>query len=251
MNGRSPGRRPHAILDLPSRRLKALKIERLLSLERYRSPFSLLEIGTGSGGIAHYFATHETLDCQVTAVDVIDQRSVRQGYDFLTVDGTDLPFSAHRFDVVLSNHVIEHVGDAVAQNHHLREMRRVMKQDGLGYLAVPNRWQLVEPHYRLPFLSWLPRRIRSPYLRLCRHVKHYDCEPLTQFALETLLDDAGFSYRNLCVEAFRETLHIENSHGLLTAFAARLPDTVLGAMTGIIPTLIYELTHETVAHRLP
>jgi spermidine synthase len=54
-------RQPHAVLDLPSRNCKGLKIERLL------------EIGTGSGGIAHYFATHPTLHCEVTAVEVVDQ----------------------------------------------------------------------------------------------------------------------------------------------------------------------------------
>lgn len=242
MNDITAERQPHAVLDLPSRRLKALKIERLLALDRYRGPFELLEIGTGSGGIAHYFANHQTLNCQVTAVDIVDQRSVREGYDFITVDGTELPFSEHQFDVVLSNHVIEHVGNAAAQTLHLREMRRVMKQGGIGYLAVPNRWQLVEPHYRLPFLSWLPRRLRTPYLRLLRSAQHYDCEPLTQFAIETLLRNAGFSYRNLCVTAFRETLRIENPQGWLTAAAAQLPDTLLGAMTAIIPTLIYELT---------
>ena len=42
-------RLPHAVLDLPSRRLKALKIERLLDLSERHQPMRLLEIGTGSG----------------------------------------------------------------------------------------------------------------------------------------------------------------------------------------------------------
>lgn len=245
MTGTAPSRQPHAVLDIPSRRLKALKIEQLLALDRFRRPFELLEIGTGSGGIAHYFATHETLDCQVTAVDVVDQRSVRDGYDFLTVDGTTLPLPQCRFDVVLSNHVIEHVGDSAAQSHHLQEIRRVMKPDGIGYLAVPNRWQLVEPHYRLAFLSWLPRWARTPYLRLCRRGQQYDCEPLTERKLETLLRDAKFAYRNLCVEAFRRTLEIEDHLGFPAVTASRLPDSLLAKMTPIIPTLIYQLSPAT------
>ena len=46
-------RLPHAVLDIDSRRKKALKIERLLDLSTETQSVRLLEIGTGSGGIAH------------------------------------------------------------------------------------------------------------------------------------------------------------------------------------------------------
>src|SRR3546814_2152088 len=51
--------RSHAVLDLPSRRFKGLKIERLLDLASRPQPIRMLEIGTGSGGIAHYFGRSE------------------------------------------------------------------------------------------------------------------------------------------------------------------------------------------------
>ena len=69
-------RQPHAVLDLTSRRLKGLKIERLLDLASRPQPMRMLEIGTGSGGIAHYFGTHPQLRCEVDAVDVHDNRLV-------------------------------------------------------------------------------------------------------------------------------------------------------------------------------
>jgi methylase of polypeptide subunit release factors len=58
MSAPAPGRLPHAVLDLPSRRWKAMKIERLLGLDDSGAPVRMLEIGTGSGGIAAYFAQH-------------------------------------------------------------------------------------------------------------------------------------------------------------------------------------------------
>jgi len=146
-------RQPHAVLDLPSRNWKAMKIERLLDLASRHQPIRMLEIGTGSGGIAHYFCMHSQLRCDVTAVDVHDNRQVQDGYTFQRVRGVELPFDDASFDVVITNHVIEHVGDAAAQHQHLTEIHRVMKQDGIGYLAVPNRWMLTEPHYKLKFLS--------------------------------------------------------------------------------------------------
>src|SRR3546814_5510744 len=114
-----------------------------------------------------------------------------------------LPFADDSFDVVLSNHGIEHVGEQPVQLAHLAELRRVLTPGGIGYLAVPNRWMLGEPHYRLAFLSWWPHAWRSPYLRLMRKGKFYDCEPLQLGQLETMLDEAGFRYRNICIEAWR------------------------------------------------
>ena len=97
---------PHAALDLASRRSKALKIERLLALGLRDTHVELLEVGTGSGGIAYYFSEKTEPRYVVSAVDVVDSRVVREGFDFQTVDGVELPFDSARFDAVISNHVI-------------------------------------------------------------------------------------------------------------------------------------------------
>ena len=53
----SPPRQAHAVLDLPSRAWKGLKIERLLnlaSLQNQGATLRILDVGTGSGGIAFW-----------------------------------------------------------------------------------------------------------------------------------------------------------------------------------------------------
>lgn len=237
----SAERHPHAVLDLPSRDRKAVKIERLLDLASRPQPLRILEIGTGAGGIAHYFAVHSTLRCDVTAVDVIDNRQVRDGYAFSLVQGVELPFAAASFDVVITNHVIEHVGDAGAQHRHLTEIHRVLKPNGVGYLAVPNRWMLTEPHFNLKFLSWWPHAWRTPYLKLMRKGAFYDCEPLQMKQLERMLAAADFRYRNLCVPALRETFEIERPASSITRLLRMLPDAALTPFNRIIPTLIYRV----------
>src|SRR5690348_13826644 len=237
----TPKRLPHAYLDLPSRGWKATKIERLLDLARRPQPMRMLEIGTGSGGIAHYFATHRTLRCEVAAVDVCDNRIIHDGYEYRQVHGVQLPFAEASFDVVITNHVIEHVGDAAIQHEHLAEIRRVMKPDGVGYLAVPNRWMLTEPHYRLKFLSWWPRGWRTPYLRLMRKGMFYDCEPLEMHQLECMLAAAGLRYRNLCIEAWRVMLVTERPDSLGGRVLRTIPDALLKPLRRIIPTLIYRV----------
>jgi SAM-dependent methyltransferase len=239
-------RQPHAVLDLASRQWKALKIERLLKLDQCQGPLRLLEVGTGSGGIAHYFGAHPSGRFDVEAVDVVDNRLVSDGYRYTHVAETTLPFADESFDIVLSNHVIEHVGDEVAQMHHLSELRRVMKPDGVGYLAVPNRWMLVEPHYRLAFLSWWPRAWRTPYLRLTGKGERYDCEPLRLGELESMLDRSGLAAQNICLPAMRETLSIEVPGSFADRLLARIPDGLLYPLRRIIPTLIYRLERASV-----
>ncbi|HEY3826073.1 MAG TPA: methyltransferase domain-containing protein [Bryobacteraceae bacterium] len=70
-------------------------------------------------------------------------------------DGRALPFRDGAFDVVFSNSVIEHVGDADSQRRFAAEIARV----GRAYwVQTPNRWFPVEQHLMTPFLHWLPQR---------------------------------------------------------------------------------------------
>ena len=73
-----------------------------------RKHLSLLDIGTGNGEIAKYLSEY----FNVVSVDVVDQRVVQDGFKFVQVDGEELPFADKSFDVVVSNHVIEHVAKA-------------------------------------------------------------------------------------------------------------------------------------------
>jgi SAM-dependent methyltransferase len=238
----SPQRRPHAALEGRGRRVKALKIERLMAM---RPPVGralrLLEIGCGSGAIAHYFATQSGFACDVDAIDVVDQRQVTEGYAFRVVDGVALPFEDACFDAIISNHVIEHVGERDAQCGHLAEIARTLRADGVAYLATPNRWQLVEPHYHLAFLSWLPRALRTPFLRVCGKGDYYDCEPLRMPELERLVDAVGLVGTNLCVPALRHVLQQERPGSLLASVLGVVPDVLLQRLRRWSPTHVYLL----------
>lgn len=235
-------RQPHAVLELSSRRLKALKIERLLGLEAENNrPLRLLEIGTGSGGIAHYFATHSSKRFDVYAVDTVDQRLTYSSFKFSKVADTNLPFDDDYFDVVISNHVIEHVGCTANQLHHLSEIRRVLRREGKGYFAVPNRWMLIEPHYKLAFLSWLPKNLRSFYLRLRGRGSHYDCNPLSLKEAESLLAECGFAFHSLFPQAIKALNEIEHTKTPSLMLARLLPTKVVAKLDSVNPTLIFLL----------
>ena len=230
------------MLDVASRELKAIKIARLIGAGPGQPARRLLEVGTGSGGIAHYFGSAGTMGWNVEAVDVEDVRLVSDGYRFTRVEGVELPFDDDSFDVVLSNHVIEHVGDAQQQARHLRELRRVLRPGGTGYLAVPCRWMLVEPHFGLPFLSWLPQSVADFYVRVAGKGSHYDCRPLTVGGLERILRGAGFAFRQSHGEALRITFALENPNARIYGWLIKqLPDVVYALIRRAFPTLIYIL----------
>ena len=56
------------------------------------------------------------------------------GRDVLNADLTDLKFEGNTFDMVVCNHVLEHIPD---EPKALQEIHRVLKKDGLAILQVP------------------------------------------------------------------------------------------------------------------
>lgn len=228
----------HASFDIDSRKRKATKLLRVLGLDADTGVvLDVLEIGCGSGGISHHLGLLPGPRFRVDAVDVEDLRVVTDGYRFTRVAGTELPFEAQRFDLVISNHVIEHVGDRASQLAHLREIMRVLRPPGKCYLAVPSRWQVMEPHFGLPFLSWLPRRLGDRYVRALKRGQAYDCAPLSLSQLEELVRESGMVGANAGVAAVRAILAIESGGWRFArSVLGRVPDRLLTMALPLYPT---------------
>lgn len=227
----------HANLVLESRLQKAKKIELLLRKNTQLDFGDFLEVGCGSGYIAYHFSELGYGSENTFAVDVADQRQITKGFKFTQVSDTELPFADNKFDLVISNHVIEHVGDHSAQDHHLKEIYRVLKPGGILYFAVPNKWSLVEPHYKLPFLSWLSASTASSYLRILEKGDEYDCNLLSEKSCKNLLGNSNFEYRNISLQAIRVYASIEG--GFFAKILSKLPDKLLIVLNPIIPTFIF------------
>lgn len=147
-----------------NRQQKAIKIQKILEdfIQKPLTNYKILDIGCGNGLIAAYLAAQGNF---VTAVDVSDQRDLNAAgdYKFVKISNECLPFDPLSFDIVISNHVIEHVD---RHTLHVSEIIRVLKPQGLCYLATPNRYFPYEVHYKLPFLHWLPQNLFVTSLKL-------------------------------------------------------------------------------------
>lgn len=178
------------------RGIKALKIEGILKdyLKEEIKGFKILDLGCGSGLIGEYFSKNNEVFC----ADVEDQRKNKENTGFVYIKETKVDLEDEFFDIVISNHVIEHIKD---QKGHLEEIRRVLKKDGVCYFAAPNRYFPVEPHYKIPLIHYLPGFL---FLKLLKFLGAYkeDIYLLGYFRLTKLLrvDFKIFEYTHLILK---------------------------------------------------
>ena len=224
--------------DVESRRNKARKIITLIDRERALLGCTVLEIGTGAGVVSAELARATGPGGAVVSIDTMDSRVDKQSYDFELTAGVALPFPDAAFDVVVSNHVVEHVGDRTDQQVHLAELHRVLRPDGIGYIATPTRWALIEPHFKVPLLSWPPRSMRDRYVRLAGRGRVYDVDPLGPCEIRAALSRAGLEWHDKTLDALDELVRVENPTGAARLLAAA-PRWVRRAARPALPTMVY------------
>jgi len=216
------------------RNQKAKKIEAVLSdfiKQSTLTDLSILDIGCGNGEIISYFKKNNN---KTYSVDVLDQRSKKAMIDvYKIVDSAELPFESEFFDVIISNHVVEHISD---QNIHMQEIYRCLKKNGVCYYATPNRNFLVEPHHKIPFIHYFGHRFFHGFLKL---MKQYEeniyllsyGEMITSFARNR------FEYYEYTAEIikYQEKYHLEPN------LFRVIPMNVLKKIQCFIPTNIFTL----------
>lgn len=122
----------------------------------------------------------------------------------VAADVEQLPVPDDALDFVLMNHLYEHVSDPAAL---FREAFRVLAPGGGAYVTAGSRLAVMEPHYRLPFLSWLPRPAASAYLRLSGRGHAYEgIRFLTYGPLRRLMRQAGFTVQDITEQAIDDLL---------------------------------------------
>jgi SAM-dependent methyltransferase len=85
----------------------------------------------------------------LTAIRVDLERTHGVGPNFAQADAARLPFPDRCFDLIVSNHSLEHIGDL---NNALAEIGRVVKPQGALYVSVPDSTTITDRFYR-----WLAR----------------------------------------------------------------------------------------------
>ena len=183
------------------RRYRAQHVGELLQLlyPQLRKPLEvcrLLDIGCGLGTVAIPAAR---LVRSVLAVDVAPQYvraceewAGREGLRNIQMkQASVLELDEGTFDIVICSDLVEHVED---QDGVIAAISRHLTQEGAYYLSTNNKWWPLEGHTNLPFLAYLPRRLRDRYVRFMGLAPRFNIYPLSLSALLRLLERNGLTW---------------------------------------------------------
>lgn len=177
--------------------------ERMMDgVQRYKAAGSLLDIGCGVGQLLQVAQSrgYTVAGCDISTWATDYAR--RAGYDVRTGTLAELHYADQNFDIAVASHTLEHVPEPLP---FLQEAHRILRNDGLLVIAVPNFASVMAQTLRLRWAGLLPDQ----------HLWHF-----TPTTLRAMLQRAGF-----------HTLRV-TSDPYLHRHPNRLKDAALVTMSG-------------------
>lgn len=191
---------------------------------------NLLDIGTGNGEIANHLGQQ----FNVTSIDINDQRQIVSGYNFIQVNNETIPLPDNSIDIIVSNHVVEHMENVKL---HLSEIHRVLQDDGIIYLATPNRSWPFEVHYKIWILHYLPYSWFHFLLKIFRKYKE-DVKLLSWWQIKKMAKNK-FIVEECSSQITKNPIDYEmNASPSILKIINIIPLRVMKALVFLNPTLI-------------
>lgn len=227
------------IANAEVRARKGIKIARVLqAVLNGRRPEIILDIGCSNclvldvvrRELGSSYAIGVDMDVGAIATPTMERATI-------VGDAQRLPLPDTSVDLVICNHVYEHVPDP---EQLFAEINRVLKNDGVCYFGAASRLTVMEPHYRLPFLSWLPKPLAGLYMRLTRKGNHYYENLRTLAGIQRLISE--FSVLDCTLEII-ENPDKFHARDLLPqgGFLERIPLTIWRCLYWVLPSYIFIL----------
>lgn len=138
------------------------------------SNLDLLDIGSSTGIMTNEYAKHFRkvvgIDLDLRAVRYANDNFNKENLQFLGSPIEESNFKEASFDVITCSHIYEHVP---SDKELIENIYKLLKPGGVCYFAAGNRFQIIEAHYKLPFLSYFPKKIANVYIRIFKNEKEY------------------------------------------------------------------------------
>lgn len=205
-----------------------LKGERTIKiLKKYKgSKARLLDCGCGIGlslyYLSQYFKNSFGVETDIKSLEIARNqfRKLKCDAKLKLYDGKKLPFLDNSFDIVTSMEVWEHARDTRLM---LSEIRRVLKPDGILHITTANKFWPIEPHYKLPFLSYLPYKIADLYIRLTKRAQFYHDIHLPTYGQFKKSVEEYFEVSDITLEMFMsyKYLRFDKERGSIVILVAK------------------------------
>ena len=226
--------------DEAHRRRKAAKILAVLRHVRGQGDLgglTVVDVGCSAGFIADEMAGAGAARVYGVDIDVPGLAGAHARFGervrFVCSAGESMPFADASVDVAILNHIYEHVIDPDAV---IADIKRVLKPDGVLYLGLGNKLGIIEPHYRLPFLSYLPPAAADRYVRAFGRADSYYERFRTRAGLQRLL--AGWHVLDYTLPVLAEPSTFAGDD-MVPGLVSRLPEQVLAATMPLVPTYVW------------
>ncbi len=146
-----------------NRNRKAEMIRRHIETYGVRT-VALVGVG-GTVEIGNARVVEHVIERHATVVAALDIWEIKAPWPYVRGDGRKMPFRSSAVDLIVSNAVIEHVGDEADQRAFVTEHLRAART---SVITTPNRWFPVESHTSQLLKHWSPRwrSQRSEFTRL-------------------------------------------------------------------------------------
>jgi ubiquinone/menaquinone biosynthesis C-methylase UbiE len=223
---------------------KKSKVDKMLAVLRDAGAISsvrgalALDIGCSrgffTGGIAPHFERVLGMDIDSHALALAVRDDPPKNVTYLLGDSLRLPLGDSSVDLVICNHVYEHVPDPRLL---FAEIYRVLKSGGMCYFGAASRLIPVEPHYHLPLLSWLPKPIANFYMRASGKGERYYENLRTLWGIRRLIRDFAVTDYTLRIIADPDRYQARDllpKRGIL----ARVPILLWRSLYWFLPTYI-------------
>lgn len=118
------------------RYIEQKRIDKLIEAADLKESDKILEVGCGAGHILEKITKGKLYGIDISEIQ-IERTKKRMGdrVELMKAPGENIPYEDKYFDKVLCSEVIEHVIDP---REVLKEISRVMKDDGILSLSIPN-----------------------------------------------------------------------------------------------------------------
>ncbi len=201
---------------------RARKAELVYALcaEELSTARCVVDLGAGTGIITR--ALERLSGRRIVGFD-IDRSFMQETERMAVADLEALPVADGAIDFGIANHVYEHVASL---DRFFAELARALAPGGRVYLTAGNRFAPVEPHYRIPTLSWWPRPVADRLLRWSGRGEAYDdIRFTTHTRLRRSAERSGLALEDLTDDALATQLDRYDS----------APGRVLGRAAGVLP----------------